>query len=74
MTEVRQKRAYKKKNPALELEKTRNKSILQPWKDIFVQSKIVVSMNPRNYNNTEIIMRHIQDECLQTFDYSANEM
>lgn len=58
----------------IDFEKSKSKAALQPWKDIFVQSKMVVSMNPRNYNNTEIIMRHIQDECLQTFDYSADEM
>lgn len=50
------------------------KVAVQPWMDIFQAGKIVVSMNPRNFENPELMIRHAQIEFLQTVGYSAEDV
>lgn len=44
------------------------------WNDIFAQSKIVVSMEPRNVENSQIMIQHAQADFLQNFGYQSSDL
>lgn len=54
--------------------KEEKKVAVKPWLDIFQAGKIVVSMNPRNFENTELMIRHAQQEFLDTVGYASEDI
>lgn len=46
----------------------------QSWNDIFAQSKIVVSMEPRNVDNPMVMIQHAQEDFLLNFGYKASDL
>lgn len=50
------------------------KPVVQPWTDIFQPSKIVVSMNPRNFESPELVIRFAQSEFLTTVGYEEEDI